>query len=430
MDGAAPGADSGLIPARLEVEGPGAETELPFAALGDWPVRGGAPGAAGLGSGPRLGNGGGARERAAGAAAGLWQGLRPHIESLQRRGLALLQLLTCNMMLYFYEHLSPRNVIFLIMSGGVFNTAWVSLDPSVAGWALGLLYLFTASSRAGALEPLWSAALALAAQSAFSLAPPQARTALWYVLGGLAGVSELCWWPSVEYLIEANFHSWIVHFSTYYVVVIDFWVWPQLLQVDPSRWHITEEIQKAPTETQDAIRNAGVGLAVLVLLPLLACSLMAAIIIWRQNRRLCLMIGGVYVSAVTLLLLYRNVTPQQVISAGQIPIAVIFVVLGREQLSNVFGDTLAWKCQAALLVGLLVLRHLVTANLPARDADRAQAVGLLLFQLACKHWLIAQCSATRQGLSSVLRLAAWAPRRSGLLFGREEAHDPRLVLVR
>jgi len=419
----------------LEVEDPARDSDLPFFVLGSWPGGERAAGRGGPTAAPSLGRG-------AGDVGAWWRALRaaaaralraavPGARRAQSRGLAALNLLTCGLIPYFHEHLSPRNVALLAVSALVFGTAWLSLDPGPAGWALGLVYLLTASSRLGALEPLWTAAAAAAAQGAFDALPAAGRRALWCALGVLAVASELAWWPSVEFLVEADFHTWLVHFSTYYIVVIDFWFWPQLLQMDPTRWHITQEIQRAPAETREAIVDVGAGLAILVLLPLLACSLVAGVLIWRRSPRVCVAMGAAYLGLVGFLLADSSISPDQVASVGQVPIAAVFLVLAREQFASVFGDTRTWKGLAALLLCLLALRRLaVLGLLPYSGSGREEAAAIVLFQLFCKHWLAAQCSAIRQGLPSCLSRSAWLPRRTALLFGRDEAFDPRLTLGR
>lgn len=419
---------------RLEVQGPSLDTDLPFEQLGDWADEASDGLDLALRSGFSANGSGNQWRRSAGATrhavARLCTMLRRQARRAQMLCMWVLHLLTCNSLVYFAENLSPRNVIFLAMSALVFLTAWISLEPGACGWALGVLYLLAASSRIGAVEPLWTAAAALALQCTFDAAPTGLQPALWWILGIVAAASELCWWPSAEFLIEANFHAWLVLFSTYYVVVIDFWFWPQLLQLDPSRWHITQEIEKAPEETREAIVDASAGLAVLVLLPLMAFSLLAAILIWRRNPRICIAVCAVYMSLVAVLVLWNSPTPQQVIAIGQVPIAVIFVVLAREQLLNTFEDTRSWKAQAVLLAALVALRHAAAIGATPQAVDQGQAVALLVFQLVCKQCLAAQCSAVRQGLPGTFRVAAWGPRRTGLLFGREDAHEPSLALAR
>ncbi|CAK0862707.1 unnamed protein product [Prorocentrum cordatum] len=182
-----------------------------------------------------------------------------------------------------------------------------------------------------------------------------------------------------------------------------------------------QEIERAPEETQQAIVDVGAGLLALVLLPLLACSLMAVIIIWRRNPGLCLSITGVYFGLLALVVLFRNAPPEQVVAVGQVPIALIFVILAREQLVHVFDDTQTWKAQGLFLAVLLLLRYLLTLGIPVRQTDQFYAAAVLVLQLASRQWLAAQCAAAQLGLPSAFRREAWAPRWSGLLFAREPA---------
>lgn len=335
-------------------------------------------------------------------------------------------------MFYFYEHLSPRNIVFLALSASVFLSTWLSLEPSVAGWALGVLYVFSASTRVGTLEPLWAAAAAVASQLAFDVAPVGGtlRLVLWRSLAVIGALSEACWWPSSNFLIESSFHTWIVHFSTYYAVIIDFWIWPQLLQIEPEKWHITKVISQAPDETKDAIVDMSAGLLLIIGVPLLACTVIAIIIIWNRNPRLCIVITVVYVALISLLLIFRNASLEEAADIGEVPIAIIFVALAREQLTATFDDCRTWRAQAVLLGCLISIRRMTRVFFDSTMANQAQVIVMLIFQMFSKQWMAAQCSAVHLGLPSSWYLAAWAPRRSGMLLGCDELHGPRLVLER
>lgn len=325
--------------------------------------------------------------------------------------LRILHMLSCNMGFHLFSD-PPRNVIFLLMSGIVFITAWEQLEPSEGVWALGLLYVLSASVQFTRLEPLLAASLALAAQLAYGLASNASKHVLWHVFGALCAFSEVCWWSSTKQLIDHSLHLWLVYFSTYYAVVIDFWLWPQALALDPEKWHITEKFTKeASTETKDAIVDVSVGLGIIILVPVLACTGIAVYIIWRRSPRLCLIITTIYLSCATVLLLYRNVSQKVAANIGQVPIAVIFVVLAREQFSSNFGDSRTWRFQAILMASLLLLRRLASILCTSESCARwAEVFGMLVFQFFFKQGLAAQCSALGfGGQLRMWRITAWMP---------------------
>jgi len=294
---------------------------------------------------------------------------------------------------------------------------------------VGLVYVFASLRQTGTVEPLWCVAGALTAQAGFDTLPEAGQKIAWWILATIAAACEVCWWPCADFLIEHSFHTWLVHFSTYYAVVVDAWLWPNLLHFDPSKWHIAKEVEHAPAETRDALAKTGVGLAIVMLLPLLACSVMAGIIIWRQNPRLFLTISVAYLTVVVTLVTFRNASLPQVAVIGEVAIGSIFIALAREQLYSAFDDKMTWRMQCIVLLVMVGLRHAAELYLPGTAGDRGQAALVLVFQLLCKQWLLAQCSAVHLSLPC-WSSAVWAPRRSTVLLGRDEVYARRLVLSR
>ncbi|CAK0862709.1 unnamed protein product [Prorocentrum cordatum] len=86
--------------------------------------------AGGGGAGQRRARGSGPWRRPLPAAERLRQAFGRRARAAQAQVLSLLHLLTCSLTTYFFEHLSPRNVIFLAMSAGVWLTAWLTLEPT------------------------------------------------------------------------------------------------------------------------------------------------------------------------------------------------------------------------------------------------------------------------------------------------------------
>jgi len=353
----------------------------------------------------------------------IWFRAQQRAERMSRPVMRVLQLLTCNLMSYWFEILSLRNILYLAMSAMMFVTLWMSLEPSSVGWAFGLLYLFVASMRIGVVEPAWSVAILLTAQVVFD-SLEDAREGLWQVLAVVAVLSEAFWWPSCAFLIEASFHTWLIHFSSYYAVMIELWLWPQIMLVDPSQWAFARELMKSSTE-QTAVLQASVSLGVLVGIPILAATVLGVLILWRKSPKLCLAISAAYVCIVLVLLALQNATPQQATVVGQLFLAFILVLVTRDQMGSVFGDHDSWRTQAAFL-GLVLALWLMAGLLPHPNQTRVAEV--LFLQLGFKCWLDIQCCRVlSQETSSAI--GAWLPRRSFLL-GRQEAYQHRLVLER
>jgi len=54
---------------------------------------------------------------------------------------------------------------------------------------------------------------------------------------------------------------------------------------------------------------------------------------------------------------------------------------------------MTWRMQCIVLLVMVGLRHAAELYLPGTAGDRGQAALVLVFQLLCKQWLLAQCSA-------------------------------------
>lgn len=365
------------------------------------------------------------------AGPGLWRQTQHRARRFQREALVVLELLSCNVMTYFFEHLSPRNVVFLFLSASVFISAWLTLEPSSPAWAFGVFYLCVASTRLGSLEPVYSVALGLVASVVFEVSSDECRGNLWKVLGALAMLSEVCWWPSANFLIESDFHAWLCHFSTFYLIVIDAWFWPKILEVDPTQWGVFREIEVATPSTQQAVVDVGASLALVAVVPLAACALVAAVVVCRQSPRLFLALCAVYaLLAAALLAMAEDLTPERAASIGQAPIALILLLLGREQLA-MFGDHRTWRGQALLLLLFASSRLAALHWLPAPgSASAAQAAAVLGFLLGCKLWLSAQCSAAHLQLDSAASSQAWLPRSTGWILAGEAVYESSLTVAR
>lgn len=372
----------------------------------------------------------------AGASLGAeWRTSFEHYSRIAQRHLfSILHLLTCNTMGYFLEHLSPRNVLYLLMSAGIFISAWLSLERNPWAFAVGLLYLQVGLARVIVVEPTSVVVPLLLLQVLFSSLEEDsdAQHVFWYLVCILGVLSEACWWPSAQFLIERSFHAWLVNFSTYYAVTINCWIWPQLVTIDPEKWGVSKALDHASPDVQENAERVGVSLTVLVALPVLACALISMILIWQRNRALCIGIGVVYLSFVVIILLGPQLSVHQAALGGQVPIAVILVMLSREQLVETFGDHLTWKLQAALLFILFVLQCI---KVPPPLG--AMATGMLVFQLLCKHGMAVQCSVLHQsgGYDTIggapnwqQWLRAFLPRRSPLLYGTDQAHNNEVLL--
>lgn len=416
-----PDGGAGPTGAALELEqpgGPGGESDgLPFAELADYSW---------------VSDTGAARTTSAqgGWVAQLRARVRYHLHVAHDWALFILQLLTCNTLSNLASYPSARNVLFMGVSATVFASVWFWMEPLLAAWTLGVLMLIAAMTRLVWVDPFHIAALALMLQYAYSASTDVGRRALWYIMGVILLCAEACWWPSFRYLIEHDVHSWMAHFSTYYVVIVEFWVFPCLLQVDPEELSIVKEVESAPAETKAAVVHAGVGIAILVALPLLGCALLSLYILWRQSPRLCLSISVVYCSLIILLLTFQDMEPARAIQCGQVCLGMIFIMLVRMQFISFFGDHRTWKIQSFLLATLFFVQQLVAARLDQELLLHTQAISVLAFHLLSKQCLSAQCSAVRLGLPSVFRPVVWLPRRSSVLFDSEEAHDSRIVLQR
>lgn len=402
----------------------GGDASLPFTELLSEPDE------PGSGAGGALGMPWRARDAGVGRGGSLRGTIADQLQQVQQQVVALLHTLTFGTCPFLMESVSLRNGLYLGMSALVFACNWTTADMNSATWALGLLYIVAAVSRTCALEPLWTALSVLVAQCVFDASPAKAHAPLWYAILALGVASEVCWWPSAMYLMDHDTDSWVANFSMYYALVVVFWFWPLLLGLDIDNWEIVKEIGDAPDETREAFVDASAGLAVMILIPLGACTVMMLYLLWRRSPRHCAGMVAIYLSLALLLVLCRNADVRQLITGGQVLIAALFLVLSRQHLVEVLGDHASWHAQVAVMVGLLCVRDLAWWRLPPEAFTQAQAVAWLVLQLLGKLSLAARCSAVRLGLPSMSLPAAWAPRRSGWLLGRPEVHDAELQLGR
>jgi len=188
-------------------------------------------------------------------------------------------------------------------------------------------------------------------------------------------------------------------------------------------------VEHGPAETWDTLAMMGMGLAIVMILPVVACIAMAGIIVWWQNPRLFMTMSFAYLTVVAVCVIFRNASMPQVAVIGEVAIGVIFIALVREQLYSAFDDMTTWRIQCITLLVMVGLRHAAELYLPGTAGDRGQAALILVFQLLCKQWLLAQCSAFHLKLPC-WSSAVWAPRRSSVLLGRDALYAKSLVLSR
>lgn len=423
---------------HFELNGPVGETDVPFAEMGgtdNSSLQGGrvaqldgdAPAGAASMSFEVLNAGGGAPSQFGVVTAWLRTALLPAWRAI-------------NVFIDMFDAVAPWNATRSICYMVVFISVWLSLKPGPITWALGLLYLLAASMRVGIVEPLWTAAVTLAAYCSFGAAPESAQPVLWYALGVLGVGSEFCWWPSSQFLIRGRFHSWFMHFTADYTVAAVFWFFPMITRIDFRKWPLFKQLWNPPAHpygpshhsTGGGGLSVGVQLAILLLVPLIAMFVVVLVIAWQRYRKLCITIASLYLSLVALLafLAHHKMTREQCCLIVQLAMAGYLLILARHQLMEVFDDSHTWRGLAAALSGMFVLQLVATAGVAPSEANHIQAAGILLFLILSQQWLSAQCSAVRLGLPSALARAAWAPRRSGLLFSADEVHEPRLALAR
>eukprot|EP00931_Biecheleriopsis_adriatica_P007513 TRINITY_DN108790_c0_g1_i1.p1 TRINITY_DN108790_c0_g1~~TRINITY_DN108790_c0_g1_i1.p1 ORF type:complete len:386 (+),score=77.54 TRINITY_DN108790_c0_g1_i1:38-1195(+) len=327
----------------------------------------------------------------------------------QRRGLRVLELLTCGCLEYadrnFAPHMPGGAAIYIFLASLAAVTEWLSLTPRCE-----LLPLAFLSPLAAAIAP-WhlhrrlqgGAALActLLAEG-ICIARPDLRVHLWNALACLVVASELLWWQGIRRVQQATPAAWYAHNSTHQTLVVTLWLWPQLLQLDPRRWQLLQEAQKAiataPAQTKEAVADVGISASIVIGLPLLACGVVSTIFAWRQNRAMCLVIFTVYISFIPAVALYKTLTWHGLVSASQVPLSVITVAIEREQLRDGFGnDTRVWMRQAPLLALLLLLSWGLVALLGTHVGTEGLAAGMLMIGAVCKGWIASQGSGEASG---------------------------------
>lgn len=307
-----------------------------------------------------------------------------------------LELLTCGCMEYVDRNFAPHTqggaLVFLLLTAFVNSTAWLSLEPSWQVLPLGLLCILWASWSLLKSSVFRAAAVAgtVLVQIGFMLLDTAGRLDAWRLLACGVAISEMLTWARVRRAQEAQMTRWFEHFSTRQLLVIELWLWPSLLQLTPWRWKLVHSFYKtfqtAPAKTKTALAEAGVGLGVVLGLPLLACSLVSVVFAWRHNRTMSVIICFVYCCTLPAVFLYSHLSRQQLIALSQVPLGVVMVAIEREQLRDAFGqDTGAWKRQAPLLAGMLALSWALQVLLGPHWGNQGVAAGMLILQLFGRH---------------------------------------------
>lgn len=319
-----------------------------------------------------------------------------HLRAWMAQCLLGLELLTCGCMEYADRNIAPHTqggaLVFLALTSFVSCTAWLSLEPSWQALPLGLLTILWAGWSLLRSSAFCAAAVAGAvlAQTGFIMLDAAGRLSVWRILACCVAIAEMLAWAPVRRAQAVHMRRWFEHFSTRQLLVVELWLWPSLLQLRPWRWKLLHSvyktIQAAPAQTKTALTEAGVGLGVILGLPLLACGLVSVVFAWRHNRTMSVIIFVVYCCTLPVVFLYPHLSGHQCIALSQVPLGIIMVAIEREQLRDGLGqDTGVWKRQAPLLAAMLSLSWALQALLGPQWGDQGVAASMLVLQLLGRH---------------------------------------------